>query len=168
MYVKIEPYNYNLIDLMIVIRSSTNYYYDGNAKNINYVKFNRLLEIIEKDDKYSFVDLISDEISCLSQELLNKPCDNSYVANLINIFTVYLSVVRYEDPLIKIISVEELLFDEENESEDIPLLVLEEEKDFLEEPFDEDTDFSEFEFEDEDLKLSKAGESWIRKPKAND
>lgn len=105
MYVKIEPHNYNLIDLLFVLKSSSAYYICRDEEQfVNHRTAYNLLRIIEKDDKYSFVDLISDEIEFLSSEALKRPYDNNDILTLINVLTVYLSVVRYKSPLEEILS----------------------------------------------------------------
>jgi len=151
MYVKIEPHAYNLIDLLFVLKSSSAYYFEGDEVFNNHRTAYNLLKIIEEDDKYSFVDLISDEIEFLSEEALKKQYDNTDIISLINILTVYLSIVRYRSTLeemlceskylfVKQLKIADYDYSERGELED-------EKKDLFQDPEAEGKDFFEDDFD---------------------
>ena len=153
MYVKIEPHDYNLIDLLFVMKSSSEIYLSNDEGQRNHRKAYYLLNIIQDNDKHSFAGLISDEITSLSEEAIKRPHENQDIIGLINILSSYLYLVRSSFTLpemfcegegsyvtVKKYNFSDYVISEENESDDIPLLDLEEEKDFFQES-DESDDF---------------------------
>jgi len=188
MYVKINNCQYNLISLLFVLDSATEYYlddyHDFDSKESRHRKYSVLIEIINNDETNAFIALIADEIEYLSGLALKRPYDNNDIITLISILNGYLTVVRYGNSLREIFSdfdylnVKEFCYrdyseditsdsDDEQHQADICSSTEQVEKDFFKEPELENDDF-EFENDFEETKPSKAGESWIRKPKAND